>query len=198
MNEEERKKLLKSYLIGYYPKRTVFNPEWLKASHVKEICSASGCISKGPKDWNDKWKFNEFYLYDSPETAATAGNNELERYDIYAFKRYPVTVDEGEIQDESIPELTVTPLPEGFEFLGYDAVEGADIKAFECSPLSCNYGARSIPCNSYCLFDSFDDALKGALEFSRGGWEPGPYSIVEVYREISGKKSNRPVPKNNC
>lgn len=68
------------------------------------------------------------------------------------------------------------------------SLRGLDVTTFnmnstpECSPLSCNSLARSIPVNEHCLFDTFTEA-KAALE---GGLfensEPGPFRIFAVYK----------------
>jgi hypothetical protein len=66
-------------------------------------------------------------------------------------------------------------------------LEGFDVVTFyagnspECSPLSCNGLADTIPTNQHCLIESFEDA-KAALdggEFNNS--EPGPYRIFAVY-----------------
>jgi hypothetical protein len=73
-------------------------------------------------------------------------------------------------------------------------LEGYDVATFwarnspECSPLSCNHLAETIPANQHCLFESFDEA-KAALEsekFDNG--EPGPYRIFAVYSVYSAVK----------
>jgi hypothetical protein len=172
-----------SILIGYFPKKTSRLPELLEALNVEEVCSVSNCISEGPVNWIDAWKHNSHWVYDTPELAASVIGENEGVFEMYAFKQYPIRVDSGEIQDEPVSEPNVNPLMQDYEFLGYDAVSRSNGNAFECSPLSCNYGAKKMAVNSHCLFDSLDEAIKGAKTFSRGSWEPGPYYVIEVFRK---------------
>jgi hypothetical protein len=52
---------------GYLAKRVSRKPEWLKAQHVADIYSVSGCTSKVFADYIEYWKHNGFWLFDSPE-----------------------------------------------------------------------------------------------------------------------------------
>lgn len=170
-------------LIGYFPKKTVRRPEWVKADHVSEICSVSEHNSEGPPDWDDEWIHNKHWVFNSPEDALLVIVQDAEEYDMYAYRLYPVRVDKTEIFDEEVIEPSVKPLSDEFELLGYDAVSRSCGSSFECSPLSCNNGAETFRCNSKCLFYTFEEALAGAREFSSGEWEPGPYYVVEVFRK---------------
>ncbi len=76
-----------------------------------------------------------------------------------------------------------------FEPLGFDVVNRSMNDFFECSPLSCNAGARTFKANAHCLFETLDDAVVAAGTFSKGGWEPGPYYVAQVLR-----RSARPSP----
>jgi hypothetical protein len=180
--------MMKSQLIGYFPKKHRQDKDTLKAIEdfeVQEICSASTCFFEEPNGWIEQWKHNSYLLYNTPDIAhsiirALSDKNE---YDLYAFKQYPIKIEDGEIINETIVCNEVTPLSEEFVFLGYDAVSKHLSDDFGCSPLSCNSGAETMDANEFCLFTSFEDALAGAKEFSKGNWEPGPYYIVEVYRQ---------------
>ena len=177
---------MEAVLIGYFPKRTVPRPEWLQAPQVLEICSASCCISEAPDGWINQWRHNEQWLYDSPALALSLVPQEVrEQWDLYAFARYPIVFDEGEVMDDPILAEGVEPLPDDFEFLGFDAVSCSTGNSLECSPLSCNGVAEEWPTNQFCLFDSLEAALDGAKKFSRSeiGCEPGPYCVVKVYRQ---------------
>lgn len=176
-------------LIGYFPKITLVRPDWLKAEHVIEVCSASECMSKGPTDWIDAWKHNDHWLYNSPHIATTVIQEDTSSFEMYAFKQYPIRIDHGAVEDEEVSEQNVMPLPEDFEMLGYDAVSRSGGNAFECSPLSCNNGAETIPCNSSCLFETLEEAIESAKNFSNGVWEPGPYYIIEIFRK---RRSEQP------
>jgi hypothetical protein len=78
-----------------------------------------------------------------------------------------------------IDEMPVLQLEPGYRIVGYDAVS-ASLGSFECSPLSCNGGAKEYKVNSKCLFATLPEALAAAADFAQGGWEPGPYRVVEV------------------
>ena len=55
----------------------------------------------------------------------------------------------------------------------------------ECSPLSCNSGAKEFPVNRYCLIDTLEEALRIAEAIDKdGGYEPGPYGIMSVWEQI--------------
>lgn len=186
---------MKPVLIGYFPKITLARPDWLRADQVKEVCSASECMSKGPSDWIDAWKHNDHWVYDSPEIATTIIKEEETTFDMYAFKQYPIKIDHGAVENEDVIEPNVRPLPDDYEFLGYDAVSRSCGNSFECSPLSCNNGAEGVPCNTNCLFDTFEEAIDGAKNFSSGEWEPGPYYIVEIYRKRRSQHSGAAVER---
>jgi len=176
---------MKPTLIGYFPKKTLRELDWLEADHVEEICSASECLSEGPPDWVEAWAHNARWLFNSPEIGWRVAGDERQEHEMYAFAQYPIQVDEGAVIPDPVSICGVSRLPEGFELLGYDAVSRSGGNRFECSPLSCNHAARDFPCNSRCLFDTLDEAIEAAKEFSlsSGGWEPGPYHVVAVYRE---------------
>lgn len=101
--------------------------------------------------------------------------------------------------------------PPGFEPIGFDAVEGyvrdaAAARAsgsrvpnqfrFDCSPLLCNGmaqalerggvpGCAGLRVNRWCLIDRLADAQRLAAAFAAGGAEPGPYVVVEVWRQAA-------------
>lgn len=183
---------MEATLIGYFPKKTMRRPEWLEADQVEEVCSASECMSEGPPDWIKAWKHNDNWLFDSPEIAETLLPNGEHGFDMYAFSQYPIRVDHGEVVPEAIGPTSVLPLLENFELLGYDAVARTCGASFECSPLSCNNGAKDFPCNAHCLFDTLEEAIQAAKEFSHGPWEPGSYCVVAVCREKKGEQAVRP------
>ena len=175
-------------LIGYFPKRTMKRPDWLKAAGVDEVCSVSDCLSEGPEDWIDQWRHNEMWVYDTVELARSVIPEAVrQEFDLYAYQMFPVIFKDGQQQPFEIPPLQVQPLPESFERVGYDAVSRTYGTNFECSPLSCNHMAEHIAVNRYCLVDDVDTALRLAAEFEAGGCEPGPYHVVEVWRQRSDR-----------
>jgi hypothetical protein len=171
-------------LIGYFPKRTETRPDWLKAAGVEEICSVSTCISDGPDEWIEAWCHNELWVFDTPELAwsvvPAAARSEFE---LYAYKMFPAEFLQGQPQPFAIPPLKVAPMPPAFERLGFDAVSRSCGSSFECSPLSCNHMAGQVGTNRYCLVEDFDRALRLPSKFEAEKCEPGPYYIVEVWRQ---------------
>lgn len=62
----------------------VRKPGWLKASGVKDIYSASGCISKDFSNYINFCKHNGYWLLDSPEvTERQELNDEKEIWRLY-------------------------------------------------------------------------------------------------------------------
>jgi hypothetical protein len=170
-------------LIGYFPKRTAARPDWLTAD-VQEVCSASECVSSGPKGWIGQWKHNELFLFDSPEVAEVVITPEQSaKFEMYAFRMYPVRFHHDGSQPFAVPALAVMPLPDDYERLGFDAVSKSCGTTFECSPLSCNNLAGDYPVNRYCLLDDASSALELAATFARTQPEPGPYFVVEVWQK---------------
>jgi len=171
-------------LIGYFPKRTMKKPDWLKSASVEEVCSASTCVSTAPDGWIDQWRHNEMWVYDTTELAWSVVPDSLrEKFDLFAYQLFPVVIDNGQQQPFQIPTLHVQPLPGSFERLGYDVVSRSCGTNFECSPLSCNHMAEHVTVTSHCLVADVNMAFQLAREFESGGCEPGPYYIVEVWRE---------------
>ena len=132
-------------LIGYFPKRTMKRPDWLKASGVEEVCSVSTCVSNAPDGWIDQWRHNEMWAFDTPELALSvvpeAARGEFE---LYAYQMFPVQFDEGQQHPFEIPPLRVAPLLPSFVRLGFDVVSRSCGSSFECSPLSCNHMAEHV------------------------------------------------------
>jgi hypothetical protein len=173
-------------LIGYFPKRTLRRPDWLKAAGVEEICSVSSCISEDPDGWIDEWRHNDLYVYDSPDLAWSIVRDEVRsEFDLYAYKLFPVIFESGQQQPFDISALNPLPLADSFVRLGYDAVNRTAGATFECSPLSCNSMAEQIAVNRHCLIDDPAIAFQHAAEFEAAGCEPGPYFVVEVWRHRS-------------
>ena len=171
---------------GYFPKKIAKRDDWLKAPHVNEIWSVSECISKGPTDWINKWLHNDLGLFDTVALAeAVIPPEERAETRVLAYRIWDRMFDAG--QDVEAPLVVKDlPGPEGrFVPVGFDAV-GRSHGSFDCSPLSCNAGAVTFATNEACLFQTLEDALAGAREFSKGDWEPGPYWVVEVLRFEAG------------
>lgn len=163
-------------------------PDWLKAAAVDEVCSVSVCVSEDPDGWIDQWRHNEMGAYDTPELAwSVVPGPARSEFDLYAYWVFPLEFVEGQQCSFSLPPLHVRPLPASFERLGYDVVSRSSGHYFECSPLSCNHMAEHVPTNRHCLVDDAETAFQLASEFEASGCEPGPYYVVEVWREKHGR-----------
>lgn len=174
-------------LIGFFPKITEC-PELFREAGLEEICSVSECISAGPPDWIDAWKHNAWFVFDSEELAREMVPADPARYDLYAYKIFPIKFD-GELTPIDVEPSAAGDLS-GYKFLGYDIVSRSCDYAFECSPLSCNGGYKRFRVNKRCLIDDLESAWAIASELARsakekGGWEPGPYYLVAVYRLLN-------------
>lgn len=124
------------------------------------------------------------WIYDTTELAMSiVPETSRHDFDLYAYQLFPVVFTDGQQQSFEIPLLEVQPLPGSFERLGYDAVSRTYGNCFECSPLSCNHFAEHITVNRHCLVDDQATAFRLAAEFEAGNAEPGPYFVIEVWRQ---------------
>ena len=124
------------------------------------------------------------WVYDSPDLAwGVVPEVERRDYDLYAYRLFPWVFSGGQRRPFDIPVCVVQPLPTAFCRLGYDAESRTYDNVFEHSPLSCNHMSEQAKTNRFCLFDSVDEALYWAGQFDAGGGEPGPYYMIEVWRE---------------
>lgn len=189
-------------LVGYFPKRrTRLFPPWRPpylnypdagfpvSAPVEEICSISDCVAPGPVGWREQEKHNFYEMYDNPALAWSVVSAEVRTdFELFAYRLHLVQFEEG--REEPIEErweLAVEPMGDSFVRLGWDAVEGGNHCGFGCSPLSCNTraGERGIPAvNRFCLVDTEQDAIELARGFSISKPEPGPYCVVEVWRDV--------------
>lgn len=174
-------------LIGYFPKKVVQNTEPSVGSRVKAIRSVSECISKGPEGWFKLRNFNAFDLYSTIDGALEiVPMDQRGEYELQAYRLLAVEWGKGKERMIAIPEISVEPLPERFESVGFDVVSlVVERRVHGHSPLSCNYLARKILTNGHCLLDDLGIAKAVAMRFSRGEEaEPGPYYVVEVLRRM--------------
>ena len=172
-------------LIGYFPKRVVPRPDWLKAPGVLVIRSVSECMSSGPPDRIERWTHNEMWVYSTVAAARqTVPAGERASFEMQAYLILPVRWDDGVEEPLALPPLEAEPVPADFERVGFDVVSiMRGHSGFGCSPLSCNGMAAEIATNRHCLLDDLDVATRTAEGFSRGDVEPGPYHVVEVLRQ---------------
>jgi hypothetical protein len=171
-------------LVGYMAKRTArAGPEHKLPPHVREIASVSGCISSGPPKWIERWIHNDLGFFDSPELALSVVPEEERRlYDVYAYKVLPLLFDPPRELEWTPPAPEVRSLPSDFQRLGWD-VAGRTSRFFDCSPLSCNSMGAEVRVNERCLFHEAEDAVAFIRSEKILGCEPGPYAVVEVWRQ---------------
>src|ERR1700752_379443 len=155
---------------GYFAKRIAAKPEWLNVSAVQEICSASACISYAPDEWIDNWLHNEFGWFNRAcDALAVVRPDQNAEFRLFAYRIYPQLFRTGERHEMVIPpDVHPDPIPASFKSLGFDSVNKSmpSVLGFECSPLSCNSMADEMAVNQYCLFDSLEAAIAGAIRFS--------------------------------
>jgi hypothetical protein len=164
---------------GYFARRIAVAPDWLKAPHVREICSVSECISAGPPGWIDRWQHNAFGWYNRMQDARQAvPAARAHEYRLFAYRLHPEIFRQGRRMPLSVPaDIRPEPIPGAFRSLGFDAASKSSESGIglECSPLSCNGMARECPANELCLFPTIEAAMAGADRFSREQPEPGDY-----------------------
>lgn len=170
-------------LVGYFPKSSVVPPPWMAELGIREVASVSQCISGGPEGWMQAWKHNPWGFFDSPDLAwSVVPKHDRADFQLYAYRAHaldllgnerPVRASDGDVQG----------LPESFVPIGYDVVSRSSGGFFECSPLSCNHLAQEIATNAYCLIEARDQATDLALRADTLQCEPGPYYVLEVFRE---------------
>lgn len=177
--------------IGYFARPRKENPEWSgnKPPGVEAICSVSHCSVPGGFDELFDWRDNGMRVYDTPALAWSIMQIELRpQCDLFAYWTFALRFVRGTIESFPVKEVSPIPMDGTFIRLGYDLVSWEPGFAFfGHSPLSCNGLADEVPVNRYYLLDTAAEAfaLAPTLEVpgqpTRG--EPGPYFIVEVWRQ---------------
>lgn len=174
--------------VGYLAKRVESKPDFLKNDQVENIYSVSNCISKDFTDYTEYWKHNGFWMFNSQEDIrALAREHGL---DLAETKMFYYEVFECQCyEDDSAWELlepeksfvTDVQAPAKKVLDGYDIVSFSQGNAPECSYLSCNHMAETIPVNRHCLIETFEEAKSLLSQGAFKGCEPGPCRIFAVY-----------------
>ena len=173
---------------GFIAKKIHTSPDWLKAGAVADIYSVSNCISGAFCDYIPHWKHNGYWLFDSPEVIREIASNE--KVDLSGHKLFYYEVHEEQFNDERKlwepfgPETTIetaVDVPGEKKLEGFDVVSFYALSAPECSPLSCNHMAESIPVNAHCLLATFAEAKHLIETGAFKACELGPYRIFAVY-----------------
>jgi len=171
---------------GYMAKRVYKRPDWLKAPHVAEIYSVSGCISEDFADYINYWKHNGYWFFDSPElikAVAKENSIQLQGTSLFYYEAYEMEFD-GECWTSWLQEpsfQTDVAVPPKKQLEGFDVVTFYARGTAEHSPLSCNSMAEKIHTNAHCLFESFGEGEKGLNNGAFKNAEPGPFRIFSVH-----------------
>ena len=175
--------------LGYMLKNvTSPAPEWVGASNVEAVHSLSKCVSPDFADYIPLWRHNGWWLFDTPEAvkdAAATKGSALGGLSLFYYEAFDRQYDDVThcwqpfAPESSIPTHVVP--PSSAALCGFDVVTFFVGTSPECSPLSCNGLAASIPVNERCLFDSFEAAYAAIEGGEFKNSEPGPYRIVAVY-----------------
>jgi hypothetical protein len=183
--------------IGFLAKQTKRRPD-PPIGDVEEICSVSCCLSKAPPGSISLWCHHAMGFYASEALALSVipPRDDRTDYDVYAYAMLPVAFDEdgepralSEDESRALSEAAkdAEEISGDYELLGWDIVSNSlgwvDSQSFECSPLTCNSLAGTIPANRYGLIDGLDAAFAAAPEIIRSPAEPGPYYLVQVWRK---------------
>lgn len=166
------------------------------------ISSVSGCVVPNFADYVEAWLHNDHWFFDSiarlreaaRRLAADLGTARFVYYEqlthefdteTRTWNRFPASISSR--PGDSTPRANDygpnrVEVPRRRELLGFDVVTSRAGNGPECSPLTCNDLASSLPVNGYCLFDSFEEAARSVEDggFEKG--EAGPYRFIAVYR----------------
>ncbi len=179
--------------IGYNAKYVAKPESWLGNPAVEEILSVSECFSESPIDHTTLWLCNRWLLYDTRDALAKA-LAETEVSDAsslrwFFYEAHPEAILDGEWEPIEEAASGVVAPAAGFDLRGYDIVCFTSGAAPECSPLSCNSGAKEFQVNRYCLLRDLEEALAVVRQIDAdGGYEPGPYGIMSVW-----EAANKPL-----
>ena len=173
--------------VGYMAKWVVESPKGFENTDIVDVYSVSSCITRDFADYINFWKHNGYWFFDSPQIIRQVAEEEsivLTGSKLFFYEVYNLEFHEDNSWKPFEPEATFTTdiKKPGFKNLeGYDIVTFSCGNTAQCSPLSCNWLANTIPVNKHCLLSSFADAKQllenGKFENS----EAGPYRIFAVY-----------------
>lgn len=170
--------------VGYNAKIVARPEAWLRNDVVEEILSVSECISDSPIDHTSLWLCNSWWLYDSEalleQALSSSAIPEGAVVRRFFYEVHPEFFVEGRrLPAVDVPSSAVA-RPAGLVFRGFD-VTCFHSGPPDCSPLSCNSGAKDFAVNRHCLLDTLEQALDVALSIDGGAYEPGPYGVLAVW-----------------
>lgn len=173
---------------GYMAKWILNRPEGFINSGFIDIYSVSRCMSEDFADYIQYWKHNGYWFFDSPQIIqqiAEEHSIELTGTKLFYYEVYNLEFHDDDNGWKSFePDASfVTDIekPGSKNLEGYDIVTFSVGNSAECSPLSCNLLAETIPVNKHCLLSSFDNACQLLESGKFKNSEPGPYRIMAVY-----------------
>lgn len=182
---------------GYSLKRAVPPPDYLQfgVSNILEVCSVSNCMELALVDPSDKWLHNGFDLANSPDllwTLAREGGMDLSGSRLFYHCAYEFEISSdgrtfdplgwkpiSRARSSSVTNDVVVPFDDAdLLVLGYDVVVFGDY--MEHSPLACQSIAMQLQVNTYCLFDTLEEA-KSAIDAGKFiDCKEGIYKIFSV------------------
>jgi hypothetical protein len=175
--------------LGYMLVKVAPPPEWMHSPKVELVYSACGCsVSPYFFEYIPLWKHNGWWFFDHPSIMydiASEKNLDLNEVTLFYYEAFEQEFDEDAekwlpIEPEKSFTTNVT-LPNNKILRGYDIVSFSAHTSPECSPLSCNSLASTIPTNRFCLLDDFQTAFDLAQRDEVANCEPGPYRVIAVY-----------------
>ena len=173
--------------VGYLAKRILNSPGGFENTQIADIYSVSSCISKNFADYINFWKHNGYWFFNSPkiiQQIAEEQSIDLTETKLFYYEVYNLEFDEDEgwkffEPDASFSTVIENPLLKNLE--GFDIVTFSCANSAECSPLSCNWLANTIPVNKHCLLSTFDNACHVLENGEFRNSEPGPFRIIAIY-----------------
>ena len=148
----------------------------------------SGCMSKNFTDYIPYWQHNGYWLFNSIESIRSLvaeHSINLTGCQLFFYEVFEMEFDdEGKQWRPFEPEksfATAVHVPDKKQLEGHDIVTFSARTSPECSPLSCNCLAETIPVNQHCLLKSLDEAKQRIEMGAFANSEPGPYRIFAVY-----------------
>ena len=173
--------------VGYMAKSMLNVHKAFVTTDIDAIYSVSGCIFKDFADYIQFWKHNGYWFFDSPHIIQQIAKEhaiDLTETKFFYYEVYNLEFHENNEWKSFEPEASFTTnieKPSSKNLEGYDIVTFSGGNSAECSPLSCNNLANTIPVNKYCLLPSFDEAHQLLENGKFQNCEPGPYRIFAVY-----------------
>ena len=173
--------------VGYMAKTILNRPEGFGTTDIIDIYSVSSCMSKNFSDYIEFWRHNGYWFFDSPRIIQEISKEysvNLTGTKIFYYEVYDLEFHENDEWKSFEPEAsfpTNIEVPDSKNLEGYDVVTFSTGNSAECSPLSCNSLANTIPVNRHCLLPDFDTAYQLLINGQFQNAEPGPYRIFAVY-----------------